>query len=168
VADQPQEPVEKPVKTKPIKPRSAPATRHSPPPSAPAQSQEPQQEHINHTSTPNERTVQPNGETERLSVLTELEEGVRESKRPTERYSFEIYTDMKEKIEDIQYLSNAVVYSPQITQRYAFIAKIAYFLCNGESLLVVPDGNLILSTVAIDQAQTVQISPFTAPIPEFT
>jgi hypothetical protein len=36
-------------------------------------------------------------------VLIELEEGVRETKRPTERYSFEIYTDMKEKIEDIQY-----------------------------------------------------------------
>jgi hypothetical protein len=55
------------------------------------------------TGTPNERTEQPNGEAERSSVLTELEEGVRESKRPTERYSFEIYTDMKEKIEDIQY-----------------------------------------------------------------
>ena len=55
------------------------------------------------TDTPNERTDEPNDDTERLSVLTELEEGVRETKRPTERYSFEIYTDMKEKIEDIQY-----------------------------------------------------------------
>jgi hypothetical protein len=53
--------------------------------------------------TPNERTAQPNGDSEQSSVLTELEEGVRESKRPTERYSFEIYVDMKEKIEDIQY-----------------------------------------------------------------
>jgi hypothetical protein len=55
------------------------------------------------TVTPNERTVQPNGTTERSTVLTELEEGVNEAKRSTERYSFEIFTDMKEKIEDIQY-----------------------------------------------------------------
>jgi hypothetical protein len=102
--DQPQEPVEKPVKAKPKKPHSPPEPRHSPPPSKSIPAiQKPAQEHINRTATPNERTVQPNGETERSSVLSELEEGVRESKRPTERYSFEIYTDMKEKIEDIQY-----------------------------------------------------------------
>jgi hypothetical protein len=102
--DQPQEPVEQPVKEKPPKPHSLPEKRHSPPPSKSIPAiQKPAQEHLNRTTTPNERAVQPNGDTERSSVLSELEEGVRESKRPTERYSFEIYTDMKEKIEDIQY-----------------------------------------------------------------
>ena len=64
---------------------------------------ETQPEESHRTVTPNERTDEPNGYTARSSVLTELEEGVREAKRPTERYSFEIYTDMKEQIEDIQY-----------------------------------------------------------------
>lgn len=61
----------------------------------------------NSSTKPNERTVepnpQPNGLTERLSVISELEEGVRETVRATERYSFEIYVDQIEKIEEIQY-----------------------------------------------------------------
>ena len=92
-------------KEAPSKPHFSPRPRqrHSPPAPTRAKNQVIPHEEINRTSTPNERTVQPNGDDERSSVLTELEEGVRESKRPTERYSFEIYVDMKEKIEDIQY-----------------------------------------------------------------
>ena len=37
------------------------------------------------------------------SVLQEIKEGVKDERRPTERYSFEIYTDQKQKIEDLQY-----------------------------------------------------------------
>src|SRR5690242_12489362 len=51
----------------------------------------------------NERTSKPNAQTARSSVLNELEEGVQEDKRATERYSFEIYSDLIAKIEDIQY-----------------------------------------------------------------
>jgi len=63
------------------------------------------------TEKPNERTERANATTERLdrtvdiqtSVLQEIKEGVKDEKRPTERYSFEIYTDQKQKIEDLQY-----------------------------------------------------------------
>src|SRR5947207_1619069 len=55
------------------------------------------------TDTPNERTDKPLGSSDRLSLLNELEEGVREVKRGTERYSFEIFTDQKGSIEDLQY-----------------------------------------------------------------
>ena len=51
----------------------------------------------------NERTAKPNAQTERSSLLNELEQGVQEDKRATERYSFEIYSDLIGKIEDIQY-----------------------------------------------------------------
>jgi hypothetical protein len=56
-----------------------------------------------------------NGETERSnrtgddtneerSVLEEMTQGALETeKRPTERYSFEIYIDQKQKIRDLQY-----------------------------------------------------------------
>lgn len=37
------------------------------------------------------------------SLIKELKEGVEEEKRPTERYSFEIFTDQKTKLEDLQY-----------------------------------------------------------------
>ena len=59
------------------------------------------------TVKPTVRTERANGATERLdkqvSVLDEIKEGVKDDKRPTERYSFEIYTDQKQKIEDLQY-----------------------------------------------------------------
>ena len=59
------------------------------------------------TVKPTVRTERANGATERLdkqvSVLDEIKEGVKDDKRPTERYSFEIYTDQKGKIEDLQY-----------------------------------------------------------------
>jgi len=63
------------------------------------------------TVKPSERTERANDTTERLnraadilpSVLQEIKEGVKDEKRPTERYSFEIYTDQKQKIEDLQY-----------------------------------------------------------------
>ena len=63
------------------------------------------------TVKPNDRTERPNGATERHdrtvdtqpSVLREITEGVKDETRPTERYSFEIYTDQKQKIEDLQY-----------------------------------------------------------------
>lgn len=60
-------------------------------------------------------TERMNGDTERshrtvtkqvqtTSVLEELNRGALEvNKRPTERYSFEIYTDQKQKIRDLQY-----------------------------------------------------------------
>ena len=54
------------------------------------------------------RTVTPNERTETTSngsnVMTEMAEGVREEKRPTERFSFEIYTDQKPRIEELQYV----------------------------------------------------------------
>ena len=92
-ANQQMSPVEKPQTSKT-------ATKQE---TVPAKPREVAVKQLEQTDTPNERTAQPNGEAERSSVVTELEEGVRESKRPTERYSFEIFTDMKEKIEDIQY-----------------------------------------------------------------
>lgn len=64
---------------------------------------------------PNGQTERMNGETERSnrtgddtneerSVLEEMTQGVLETeKRPTERYSFEIYIDQKQKIRDLQY-----------------------------------------------------------------
>jgi hypothetical protein len=63
------------------------------------------------TEKANERTERANATTERIdrtvdiqtSVLQEIKEGVKDEKRPTERYSFEIYTDQKQKIEDLQY-----------------------------------------------------------------
>jgi hypothetical protein len=77
----------------PVKPKS-------PPPSSSAA-----------TSSQN-RTVEPNAPTERLertpersnrTVLDELEAGVAEDRRRTERYSFEIYADQKQLIEELQY-----------------------------------------------------------------
>lgn len=55
-------------------------------------------ERTNGTTERSDRTV-----TENTSLLQEMEQGVQDDKRPTERYSFEIYTDQKEKIEDLQY-----------------------------------------------------------------
>ena len=63
------------------------------------------------TEKPNERTERENDTSERLdrtvklqtSVLEEIKEGIKDDKRPTERYSFEIYTDQKQEIEDLQY-----------------------------------------------------------------
>ena len=64
---------------------------------------------------PNRLTERVNGDTERSnrtvienggekSVLEEMNQGAIEAnKRPTERYSFEIYTDQKQKIRDLQY-----------------------------------------------------------------
>ena len=63
----------------------------------------------------NKQTERVNGDTERFdrtvtqdkgekSVLEEMNQGVvEENRRPTERYSFEIYTDQKQKIRDLQY-----------------------------------------------------------------
>lgn len=62
------------------------------------------------TVEPNVRTVRANGVNERSnrtveqsSVLTELAQGIDEDKRGTERYSFEIFSDQKERIEELQY-----------------------------------------------------------------
>jgi len=46
----------------------------------------------------NDRTV-----TEEPTILTELKEGSKETTRKTQRYSFEIYIDQKDKLEDLQY-----------------------------------------------------------------
>ncbi|HUD44393.1 MAG TPA: hypothetical protein VMR41_02520 [Patescibacteria group bacterium] len=53
----------------------------------------------NRTDTPNDRSVKTNS-----SLMSELTEGVQENKRETERYSFEIYTDQKPRIDELQYL----------------------------------------------------------------
>jgi hypothetical protein len=54
----------------------------------------------------------PNGSTERVNgsqerkdrtMMEDLEEGMIADKRPTERYSFEIYTDQKERLFELQY-----------------------------------------------------------------
>ncbi len=57
-----------------------------------------QTERLHRTDGPNERTDTNS------DVMTEMAEGVREEKRPTERFSFEIYTDQKPRIEELQYL----------------------------------------------------------------
>ncbi len=57
-----------------------------------------QTERVNRTVAPNERTDTT------ANVMTEMVEGVREEKRPTERFSFEIYTDQKPRIEELQYV----------------------------------------------------------------
>lgn len=64
-------------------------------------------ERLNRSHEPFERTIKPNAPSERMNrtVFDDLEEGApEETKRPTERYSFEIYTDQKESIEEVQYL----------------------------------------------------------------
>lgn len=62
------------------------------------------------STKPNDRTVQPNGVTERLnrspeapSLLAELTNGEPAATRTTERYSFEIYTDQKARIYEVQH-----------------------------------------------------------------
>ncbi len=64
-------------------------------------------ERMNRSPKSFERTVKPNALNERINrtVFDDLEEGTpEEAKRPTERYSFEIYTDQKGSIEEVQYL----------------------------------------------------------------
>jgi len=83
-------------------------------------------ERLNGSDERNERTETPNGRTDRptrtvkpqkqsertnatstqenRTVLDDLEQGIEERKRGTERYSFEIYTDQKGSIEELQYL----------------------------------------------------------------
>jgi hypothetical protein len=65
---------------------------------------------VTKTTKPKKRTEQPNGTTERStgstepsSLLSELTEGVAESTRQTERYSFEMYTDYKPRIYEVQH-----------------------------------------------------------------
>ncbi len=55
---------------------------------------------------PNNRTVDRTDKrtvTEEPTILTELKEGSKETTRKTQRYSFEIYIDQKDKLEDLQY-----------------------------------------------------------------
>ncbi len=58
---------------------------------------QPRTERKNRTAVPNDRTVSS-------TLLNEISEGAPDDTRPTERYSFEIYTDLKPKIEELQYL----------------------------------------------------------------
>jgi len=53
---------------------------------------------VNRSDEPNDRTIKS------ASLIHEITEGVRDDDRPTERYSFEIYSDLKPKIEELQYL----------------------------------------------------------------
>lgn len=70
-------------------------------------------ERLNSSDERNERTDTLNNRTDQVSatsirenrtVLDDLEQGIEETKRATERYSFEIYTDQKGSIEELQYL----------------------------------------------------------------
>jgi hypothetical protein len=66
-----------------------------------------QTEQGNRPIKPNERTQQTNATTERKqrTVFDDLQAGTEEeSRRGTERYSFEIYSDQKGSIEEVQYL----------------------------------------------------------------
>lgn len=62
----------------------------------------------NRTVERNDRTATPNGSTNTASstsaVLTSIDDPQPANKRRTERYSFEIYTDQKETIDDAKYL----------------------------------------------------------------
>lgn len=59
-------------------------------------------ERVNGDTERSNRTVKEIGKEK--SVLEEMNQGALEvNKRPTERYSFEIYTDQKQKIRDLQY-----------------------------------------------------------------
>lgn len=55
---------------------------------------------------PRKRPVKPSGTSERINrtVFDDLELDSQDEKRKTERYSFEIYTDQKGSIEELQYL----------------------------------------------------------------
>jgi hypothetical protein len=64
-------------------------------------------ERLNRLSEPIKRTVKLNAQSERIhrTVFDDLQQGTQEEdKRATERYSFEIYTDQKGSIEEVQYL----------------------------------------------------------------
>lgn len=58
-----------------------------------------------HPSVRTHRSDEPNARTETPteSLIDEITEGVPDHRRPTERYSFEIYTDQKPQIEELQY-----------------------------------------------------------------
>ncbi len=62
----------------------------------------------NRTVERSDRTAPPNGSPDSAApasaVLTSIDDPHDESKRLTERYSFEIYTDQKETINDVKYL----------------------------------------------------------------
>lgn len=62
----------------------------------------------NRTVERSDRTKSPNGDMDNThstsSVLTSIDDPQDEDKRLTERYSFEIYTDQKEVINDAKYL----------------------------------------------------------------
>lgn len=63
-------------------------------------------EQVNRTTEPTERTEQPMMQSERKNrtVLEDVEQGTEDTRRATERYSFEIYIDQKGSIEEVQYL----------------------------------------------------------------
>lgn len=54
-------------------------------------------------SGPHSPPLSPEDESE-PSLLDEMQHGVDETIRPTERYSFEIYVDQKDQVRDLQYL----------------------------------------------------------------
>ncbi len=58
---------------------------------------QPKTERKNRTDQPTDRAVP-------TTLLNEISEGTTDDTRQTERYSFEIYTDLKPKIEELQYL----------------------------------------------------------------
>jgi hypothetical protein len=63
-------------------------------------------ERMNRTIEPKQRPERANATNERenRTVFDDLEQGIEETKRATERYSFEMYTDQKGSIEELQYL----------------------------------------------------------------
>jgi len=85
-------------------PSSAPAPRTPAKPPSAKLTKETQ----NRTVERNDRTDTPNGSSDIPSstsaVLTAIDDPQPANKRRTERYSFEIYTDQKETIDDAKYL----------------------------------------------------------------
>jgi hypothetical protein len=74
------------------------------PPVEPTQREDTHPPEPTHTRTdaPNERTERTSERSHR-TLLHELQSNEVEETRPTERYSFEIYSDQKQSIEDVQY-----------------------------------------------------------------
>ena len=85
-------------------PSSAPAPHTTAKPPSAKSTKETQ----NRTVERNDRTSEPNGSPDTppstSAVLTAIDDPQPANKRRTERYSFEIYTDQKETIDDAKYL----------------------------------------------------------------
>jgi hypothetical protein len=110
----------------------------------PTRTRQPEEVSMPETARPiqrtNERSPKPNGTTERvngatervngvtgdISVLQEIKQGVKGPNRPTERFSFQIFTEQKEAIQDLQYQYRKRTGKPLSTSRIIREAITAY------------------------------------------